>query len=105
MGIWLQERRHFTSRRERTRRGTVTIWMSVVALLCTLMVPLIHAAVAKAAPALPDKHPEYTAAVEALHNARKHLEKADADGYGHRDRAMRTIERAIDECNQAVEIL
>lgn len=79
--------------------------MSVVALLCALMVPLIHAAVAKAAPALPDKHPEYTAAVEALQNARKHLEKADADGYGHRDRAMRAIDRAIDECNQAVQIL
>ncbi|MGD0694878.1 MAG: hypothetical protein ABSB82_08480 [Terriglobia bacterium] len=79
--------------------------MSVVALLCALMVPLIHTAAAKPAPALPDKHPEYTAAVEALHNARKHLEKADADGYGHRDRAMRAIDRAIDECNQAVEIL
>jgi hypothetical protein len=34
--------------------------------------------------------------------ARKHLEKALNDGYGHRDRAMRAIDAAIHECDQAV---
>lgn len=86
-------------------RRKITVWLTAVALLCALMVPLLHTAMAKPAPALPDKHPEYHEALEALRNARQHLAKADADGYGHRDRAMRSIDHAIDECNQAIEVL
>jgi hypothetical protein len=37
-----------------------------------------------------------------LRNARKHLEKALSDGYGHRDRAMQAIDHAIQECDEAV---
>jgi len=83
----------------------VTIWVSAITLLCALMVPFYRTALARPTPAMPDKHPEYHEALEALQSARKHLEKADADGYGHRDRAMRAIDRAIMECNQAVEVL
>ena len=86
--------------------------IGVLALLGALCIPLIHSASAKAAPApavpaaaTPDRHPEYHDALEALRNARRHLEKAEADGYGHRDRAMRAVDAAIDECNQAIEIL
>lgn len=80
----------------------LTIWISLVALVLALGVPLLHTALAKPVPA---SHPEYREAVESLRNARKHLEKADADGYGHRDRAMRAIDRAIGECDQAVQAL
>ena len=88
------------------------VLLSSLAVLCALAIPVFHSAAAKAASpapahaaALPDNHPEYREAIEALRNARKHLEKAEADGYGHRDRAMQAIDGAIDECRQAVEVL
>ena len=71
-------------------------------LLCALANPVLHTALAKPAPA---EHPEYRDAVNDLRNARKHLEKALDDGYGHRDRAMRVIDHAIQECEEAVRIL
>lgn len=86
--------------------------IGVLALLCALSIPLVHSVSVKAAPApavpaaaTPDRHPEYHDALDALRTARRHLEKAEADGYGHRDRAMRAVDAAIDECNQAIEIL
>ena len=45
---------------------------------------------------------EYHDAVNDLRNARKHLEKALNDGCGRRDRAMRAIDAAIHECDEAV---
>ena len=39
---------------------------------------------------------------ENLRNARQHLERALNDGYGHRDRAMRAIDEAMHECDEAV---
>lgn len=92
-------------------RKRLIVLMSSIAVLCALSIPLLHpaakAAPSPAAPALapPDRHPEYHDALDALRNARRHLEKAEADGYGHRDRAMRAVDAAIDECNQAVEVL
>lgn len=83
-------------------RKTITMWMSAAVLICALTLTLFHVALAKPAPALPDKHPDYHQAVDALRDARKHLEKAEADGYGHRDRAMQLIDQAIGECNEAV---
>ena len=81
------------------------IWISLVTLLCILAIPLLHTALARPAPASPSSHPEYHEAVESLRGARKHLEKADADGYGHRDRAMQAIDQAIRECDEAVRVL
>jgi hypothetical protein len=65
-------------------------------------VPRLRTSAANPAPA---SHPEYKSAVEDLRSARKHLSKALADGYGHRDAAMRAIDRAISECNQAAGVL
>ena len=81
-----------------------------VALLSALAIPVYHSA-AKAAPspampaAVPDNHPEYHDALDALRNARKHLEKAEADGYGHRDAAIRAVDEAIHHCDQALAAL
>jgi len=84
-------------------KRTFTIWMmTLVALLLALAIPLLRTAKAKPAPA---EHPEYRDAVNDLRNARKHLEKADNDGYGHRDRAMRAIDNAIRECDEAVRVM
>ena len=83
-------------------KKTITIWITLVTLLCALAIPVLHTALAKPAPA---EHPEYRDAVNDLRNARKHLEKALDDGYGHRDRAMRAIDHAIQECDEAVRIL
>jgi hypothetical protein len=93
-------------------RKRLILIVSSIAVLCALSVPAFRSAPAKAAPspaapaaAVPDSHPEYHDALEALRNARKHLEKAVADGYGHRDRAMQAVDAAIDECNQALGVL
>ena len=83
-------------------KKTLTIWITLLTLLLALAIPVLHTALAKPAPA---EHPDYRAAINDLRNARKHLEKALDDGYGHRDRAMRTIDHAIEECEQAVQVL
>ena len=80
-------------------KKTLTIWISLVSLLLALAIPVFHTAMAKPAPS---EHPEYRDAVNDLRNARKHLEKALDDGYGHRERAMRAIDHAIQECGEAV---
>jgi len=93
-------------------RKRLVLIVSSIAVLCALSIPAFHAAAAKSAPspastaaAVPDSHPEYHDALEALRNARKHLEKAAADGYGHRDRAIQALDAAIDECNQALSVM
>jgi len=80
-------------------KKTLAIWISVLTLLLALAIPVFHTAMAKPAPA---EHPEYRDAVNDLRDARKHLEKALDDGYGHRERAMRAIDHAIQECDEAV---
>ena len=83
-------------------KRTLTIWITLMTLLLALAFPLLRTAKAKPAPA---EHPEYHDAVNDLRNARKHLEKALDDGYGHRDKAMRAIDEAIRECDAAVQVL
>ena len=83
-------------------KKTYTIWITLVALLLALAIPVLRTTTAKPAPS---EHPEYRSAVNDLRNARKHLEKADNDGYGHRDRAMRAIDNAIRECDEAVRVM
>jgi hypothetical protein len=80
----------------------LTVWMSLIALLCALAIPVMHGALAKPAPA---EHPNYHDAINELRDARKKLETAEADGYGHRDKAMHAIDHALDECNQALAAL
>ena len=83
-------------------KKTLTILIGSLILLAALVIPVLHSAMAKAAPA---EHPEYREAIEGLRNARKHLEKALDDGYGHRNRAMRAIDESIRECDEAVRVL
>ena len=83
-------------------KRTLTIWITLLTLLLALAIPVLHTALTKPAPA---EHPEYRAAINDLRNARQHLEKALNDGEGHRDRAMRAIDHAIQECEQAVRVL
>ena len=84
-------------------KKTLTIWIAtVLTLLLVLAIPVIRTATAKPAP---DEHPEYHDAVNDLRNARKHLEKALNDGYGHRDRAMRAIDEAMRECDEAMRAM
>jgi hypothetical protein len=83
-------------------KRTLIVWLSLLALLCALAIPVVHGALAKPAPS---EHPNYRDAVNELRDARKKLETAEADGYGHREKAMHAIDRAIEECNQAVAAL
>ena len=83
-------------------KRTLTIWITLVTLLLALAIPVVRKALAKPAPA---EHPDYHAAMNDLRSARKHLEKALNDGYGHRDSAMRAVDQAIRECEEAVRVL
>ena len=83
-------------------KRTLTIWIGLIALICALAIPVMHGALAKPAPA---EHPNYHDAINDLRSARKKLETAEADGYGHREKAMHAIDRALEECNQALAAL
>ncbi|HEV3278770.1 MAG TPA: hypothetical protein VG860_18280 [Terriglobia bacterium] len=83
-------------------KRTLSVWTGLIALLCALAIPVLHGAFAKPAPA---EHPNYHDAINELRDARKKLETAEADGYGHRDKAMHAIDRAIEESNQALAAL
>jgi len=83
-------------------KRTLSILIGSLMLLGALVIPVLHSALAKPAPA---EHPEYRDALKDLHKARKHLEGALDDGYGHRDRAMRAIDESIRECEEAVKAL
>jgi hypothetical protein len=80
----------------------LAILIGSLMLFAALVIPALHNALAKPAPA---EHPEYRDAIEDLRKARKHLEGALDDGRGHRDRAMRAIDESIRECEEAVKIL
>jgi len=83
-------------------KKTMSILIGSLMLLAALVIPVLHSAMAKPAPA---EHPEYRDAIENLRRARKHLEGALDDGYGHRDRAMRAIDESIRQCEEAVRVL
>jgi hypothetical protein len=52
---------------------------------------------AKAPAANPEPHPEIRAALDALRNARAHLDHADHDFGGHRVDAIRAIDQAMEQ--------
>ena len=83
-------------------KRTLTIWITLVTLLLAMAVPVSHEAQTQPDIAIPRM---YRDAIADLRNAKKHLENAPNDGYGHRDRAMRMIDRTIEECQQAVRLL
>jgi hypothetical protein len=74
----------------------------MLTVLFALAIPLLRTAAARPVPA---GHPDYHAAIANLRDARKHLERALNDGYGHRDRAMRAIDDAIHECEESLRVL
>jgi hypothetical protein len=59
--------------------------------------PVAAAAPAAAAPAAMPPHPHIEQALEAMHNARHHLETAEHDFHGHRTKAIEHLDRAIHE--------
>jgi hypothetical protein len=59
-------------------------------------VPAVAAPAPAAAPAMPP-HPEIGAALEAMHNARHHLDDAAHDYHGHRVEAIKHLDAAIHE--------
>ncbi len=66
-------------------------------------VPAAAAAPAPAAsPAMPP-HPEIAAALEAMHNARHHLDEAAHDFHGHRVKAIEHLDAAIHEADLCMQ--
>jgi ABC-type transporter MlaC component len=83
-------------------KRTLTFWITMVTLLLALAIPVLHMAQTQPTIGMPKI---YRDALNDLRNAKKHLEQAPNDGYGHRDRALRMIDRTIEECQQAVRFL
>jgi hypothetical protein len=69
--------------------GLLTL-VVVVTILFTL-------AFTAAAAAPPPPHPRVDRALEALHNAKDHMEHADGEFHGHRAKAIEHIDAAIHE--------
>ena len=69
--------------------------------------PGLSAAAATPVPAaaapLPEPHPEIHAALEAMRNAKDHLEHAAHDYHGHRVKAIEHLDRAIHEAEICME--
>ena len=71
--------------------------MLSLAVFTMLMFGLSSLAIAPAAPAAPEPHPEIHAAINSLRHAREHLEHAAHDYGGHRVEAIAAIDRAIEQ--------
>ena len=59
--------------------------------------PVVALAPAVAPAAMPDEHPHIKDALEAMRNAKHHLESAAHDYDGHRVKAIEHLDRAIHE--------
>jgi len=59
--------------------------------------PVAAAAPAPAAAAVPEAHPHIDEALEAMRNAKHHLETAEHDFGGHRVKAIEHLDKAIHE--------
>ena len=67
-------------------------------------VPVAAAApVPPAAAAMPERHPHIDEALEAMRNAKHHLESAEHDFHGHRAKAIEHLNRAIHEAEICLE--
>jgi hypothetical protein len=60
--------------------------------------PVAAAPAPAASPAMPP-HPEIAAALEAMHNARHHLDDAAHDFHGHRVKAIEHLDAAMHEAD------
>lgn len=77
-------------------RKTAVLWIALLALAGAMLLPV-------KGPAAPrEPHPEIRAAMQALQNARMHLQKADRDFQGHRTRAVQLTDQALQECREAL---
>jgi hypothetical protein len=68
-------------------------------MLTAVTVASLMLAITPTSPAF-ERHPEIRAAIEALHNAKDHLEHASHDFHGHRADAI----HAIDEADRQLHI-
>jgi hypothetical protein len=71
--------------------------MLSLAVFSILMFGLSYPAIAPAAPASPEPHPEIRAAINSLRHAKEHLEHAAHDFGGHRVEAIGAIDRALEQ--------
>jgi hypothetical protein len=61
------------------------------------VLPVAAAAPTPVAAAMPEPHPHIDEALEAMRNAKHHLETAEHDFHGHRVKAIEHLDRAIHE--------
>jgi hypothetical protein len=59
--------------------------------------PVVAAAAVPVVAAMPDRHPHVHESLEAMRNAKHHLEAASGDFHGHRARAIEHLDQAIHE--------
>jgi hypothetical protein len=71
-------------------------------MLIAVTVASLMLAITPTSPAF-ERHPEIRAAIEALHNAKEHLEHASHDFHGHRVDAIRAIDEADHQLHICME--
>ena len=71
-------------------------------MLTAVTVASLMLAITPTSPAF-ERHPEIRAAIEALHNAKDHLEHASHDFHGHRADAIRAIDEADHQLHICME--
>lgn len=79
-------------------RKTAVLWIALLALAAAMLLPVRG----PATPTPREPHPEIRAAMQALQNAKMHLQKADRDFQGHRSRAVQLTDQALQECREAL---
>ena len=72
-------------------------------LMAPFVVAALMLAITPTSPAF-DRHPEIRAAIDALHNAKEHLEHAEHDFHGHRVDAIRAIDEAERQLRYCLEV-
>ncbi len=71
-------------------------------MMTAFTVAALMLAITPSSPAF-ERHPEIRAAIEALHNAKDHLEHAAHDFHGHRVDAIRAIDEADRQLHLCME--
>jgi phosphate-selective porin len=82
----------------------LTLTFSAMASPKAAPIPAVAAAIpAVASPAPMPPHPHIDEALEAMHNAKHHLETADRDFHGHRRKAIEHLDAAIHEAEVCLQ--
>ena len=92
-------------------KKTLTAWISTMALVGSLTIPVVAAPAHNSPPAQAgqqgarraERHPEIRQAMRALQRAKQELQEGAHDFNGHRAKALELTNQALEECRAALQ--